>query len=162
MNEIEDLKRFLCPKCKNLKGNAANITDNICCGCYGAAKMRELGKELLVLVDDRYQVQLLKEIRRRGYITILEIMHLNLNYEVSHKEIAKAMGFNESGYGFARKRLGFFGRPKLSREQIERLVDKHKHVRIDHFYIQESQRLKKQGGVRHGFKKTKSEAKTLV
>lgn len=162
MNEIEDLKRFLCPKCKSLKGNAANITDNICCRCYGAARMRELGEELLTLVDDRYQTQLLKEIRKRGYITISEIMNLNLNYEVSHKEIAKAMSFNESGYGCARKRLGFFGRPKLSREQIEKLVERHKHVRIDQSYIQESQRLKKQGGVYHAFKKTKSEAKALV
>lgn len=162
MNEIEDLKRFLCPKCKNLKGNAANITENICCGCYGAARTRELGEELLTLVDDRYQTQLLKEIRKRGYITISEIMNLNLNYEVSHKEIAKAMGFNESAYGFARKRLGFFGRPKLSREQTERLIEKHNHVRINQFYIQESQRLQKQGGVRRGFKKQKSEAKTMA
>lgn len=142
LNEVDALKEFLCEKCKATKGNGFNRIEGIMCNCESSKRMRELGEELLTLVEERHHDKLLKEICWRGYIRVPELLDLNLNYDVSQDQIIHLMEFKKREFNAMKQRLGLKGIAKMSSNQLASVCERYKHIRINQQFLEESLELK--------------------
>lgn len=121
--QIDKYSARRCENCRLGKGNNAKMD----CICMASIKIRELGDQLVSLVNKRNWESKLKEIGKKGKITVSDYIDLQI-YEVKDDEIAKRLGVPTHIFRNWKKERNIVGVKRMSKETVDDMKSKKGHM----------------------------------
>lgn len=121
--QIDKYSERRCENCKLGKGNNAKMD----CICMASIKIRELGSQLDSLVNKRSWESELNGIRKRGRITVLEYIDLQI-YDITDERIAEVLGVPAYIFRNWRRERNVIGVKRMNKENLDNLKSQKGHM----------------------------------